>query len=248
MEHKVKELVNRIIVDHHLKEHVLNNVNSTSTHNRFMIAVFGTPGSSKTTTSEIMKNCFINNHSIPTQIVPMDGFHYYRKELDAMENPQYAHSRRGAPFTFNDKAFEELLKKVKYHSTEIVKAPSFDHHVGDPIEDDIVVDVSHRVIIVEGNYLATWNNIRPLFDVFIYIYTASKEEAMERVVRRHMSTGNTEELARQRVEFNDGPNADQIISDFNKIQYDHELNHTSITCPPKLYTLLSEHEDQFAIK
>ncbi|KAF0977453.1 hypothetical protein FDP41_003445 [Naegleria fowleri] len=243
MEQKVKELVNQIVSDHCLKDQILQN--SASTFHRFMIGVFGTPGSSKTTTSEIMKNCFINDFSIPTQIIPMDGFHYYRKELDVMENPQHAHSRRGAPFTFNDKAFEELLKKVKYQTTQLVKAPSFDHHIGDPIEEDIIVDLSHRVIIVEGNYLATWNNIRPLFDVLIYIYTASKEEAMERVVRRHMSTGNSEELARQRVNFNDGPNADQIISDFNRIRNEYDQTMTS---PRKLYTLLSEHEDKFAIK
>jgi hypothetical protein len=30
----------------------------------------------------------------------MDGFHYYKSELDTMEHPAEAHRRRGAPFTY----------------------------------------------------------------------------------------------------------------------------------------------------
>lgn len=32
-------------------------------------------------------------------------------------------------------------------------APSFDHGVGDPVENDICVLPSHRVVLSEGNYL-----------------------------------------------------------------------------------------------
>ena len=31
--------------------------------------------------------------------------------------------------------------------------PSFDHRVGDPVDDDIVVEPEHRVVLIEGNYV-----------------------------------------------------------------------------------------------
>ncbi len=31
--------------------------------------------------------------------------------------------------------------------------PSFDHGVGDPVEDDIQVQAHHKYVLVEGNYL-----------------------------------------------------------------------------------------------
>ena len=31
----------------------------------------------------------------------MDGYHYYRSELDEMSDPELAHARRGAEFTFD---------------------------------------------------------------------------------------------------------------------------------------------------
>jgi pantothenate kinase len=31
--------------------------------------------------------------------------------------------------------------------------PSFDHKVGDPVDDDIEVELEHRVVLIEGNYV-----------------------------------------------------------------------------------------------
>ena len=31
--------------------------------------------------------------------------------------------------------------------------PSFDHKIGDPVDDDIVVEPEHRVVLIEGNYV-----------------------------------------------------------------------------------------------
>jgi pantothenate kinase len=57
--------------------------------------------------------------------VPMDGFHYYRKELTAE-----GHKRRGAPFTFNSAKFEKMLRKLK--ETHEGSFPDFDHKEKDP--------------------------------------------------------------------------------------------------------------------
>ena len=57
--------------------------------------------------------------------------------------------------------------------------------------------------------LPGWIEASKLLDERWFI-DADEDEAMERVVKRHMGTGNTEELARHRVATNDRVNAKQI--------------------------------------
>ncbi|GAB2283956.1 hypothetical protein Dimus_018437 [Dionaea muscipula] len=99
-------------------------------------------------------------------VLPMDGFHLYRHQLDAMEDPKEAHARRGAPWTFDPARMLRCLQTLRTEGS--VYAPSFNHGVGDPVEDDILVTLQHKVVIVEGLYLlleeAVWNEISAIFD------------------------------------------------------------------------------------
>ena len=51
------------------------------------------------------------NKQVETRVVPMDGYHYYRKELDTFPDAAEAHRRRGAPFTFNANRFATELRQ-----------------------------------------------------------------------------------------------------------------------------------------
>ncbi|MED6192584.1 hypothetical protein PIB30_011658 [Stylosanthes scabra] len=152
---------------------------SSSPNFKHIVGLAGPPGAGKSTLAhEVVSR--VNKHwphrasSMDSQVqppdvaivVPMDGFHLYRSELDAMENPEEAHARRGAPWTFNPSRLLMCLKNLKIHGS--VYVPSFDHGVGDPVEDDIFVNVQHKVVIVEGNYLlledGIWREISCLFD------------------------------------------------------------------------------------
>ena len=69
----------------------------------YFIGVCGIPGAGKSTISDKLKE------SLPKSIiVPMDGFHLYRKDLD-----EEGTRRRGAPFTFGLKSFKEKLLQFK---------------------------------------------------------------------------------------------------------------------------------------
>lgn len=57
--------------------------------------------------------------------------------------------------------------------------------------------------------LPGWREASELLDERWFI-AADEDEAMERVVKRHIGTGNTEELARHRVASNDRLNAKEI--------------------------------------
>lgn len=103
--------------------------------------------------------------------VPMDGFHLTRAALAAMPNAEEAIARRGAPFTFDPDSLlalvQQLRKPISLDSKPIY-APSFDHAIKDPVENDIVIQPSDRILIIEGNYLhlndTPWNSIANLMD------------------------------------------------------------------------------------
>ncbi|KAI3829724.1 hypothetical protein L1987_03852 [Smallanthus sonchifolius] len=196
--------------------------NTSLTH---IVGLAGPPGAGKTTiASEVAKRVnklwpqkasSLDSQTEPPEIaivLPMDGFHLYRHQLDSMENPKEAHKRRGAPWTFDPDLFLKCLKTLREQGS--VYAPSFDHGVGDPIEDDIFVNVQHKVVIVEGNYLlldeGSWKEISSILDEKWFV-DADIDVAMERVLKRHISTGNTPEIAKQRIEYNDRPNAELVF-------------------------------------
>ncbi|KAG2260461.1 hypothetical protein Bca52824_079755 [Brassica carinata] len=127
-------------------------------------------------------------------------------------DPKEAHARRGAPWTFNPSLLLNCLKKLRNEGS--VYVPSFDHGVGDPVEDDIFVSLQHKVVIVEGNYLlleeGTWKDISDMFDEKWFI-DVNLDTAMQRVEARHISTGKPPDVAKWRVDYNDRPNAELIV-------------------------------------
>jgi len=69
------------------------------------VAVCGAPASGKTTLTQEVGRRLNDDQHIPTTVVPMDGYHFYKHELDAMPDPEAMHARRGAPWTFNVRVF-----------------------------------------------------------------------------------------------------------------------------------------------
>lgn len=197
---------------------------------KYIVGLAGPPGSGKTTlASEVVqrlnklwlqKASSLDSQVKPLNVataLPMDGFHLYRSQLDAMEDPEEAHARRGAPWTFNPELLLTCLKTLRNRGS--VSAPSFDHGVGDPVEDGIFVSLEHKVVIVEGNYLfledGTWKEISALFDEKWFI-DIDIDKAMQRVVERHILTGKPPDVAKWRIEYNDRPNAELIMKSKRK--------------------------------
>ncbi|KAG5658173.1 hypothetical protein KAF25_007124 [Fusarium avenaceum] len=173
---------------------------------RLLIGVAGIPGSGKTTFSQIITDR-INARALssdpssppPATFVPMDGFHLTRAALSAMPDPDTAHFRRGAAFTFDAPKFLTLVQALSKTPipSEPILAPSFDHALKDPRDDDIVVKPEHRVVVLEGNYLALdqdiWRDAAKLLDE-VWFVEVDFEVARKRLRERHVRAGIVKDL------------------------------------------------------
>ena len=151
----------------------------------------------------------------------MDGYHLTRAQLSAMPDPNTAHARRGAEFTFNSSAFLALVKKLRAPlcpETGTIYAPSFDHATKDPIADDLPIAATSRIVVFEGNYLSLgsgapqWREAAELMDE-LWFMDVPQETARQRLIRRHVASGiaKDEVEAAKRADENDLVNGKEII-------------------------------------
>lgn len=186
----------------------LRNTMSAHSQRQFWLGIVGAPGAGKSTLSLALWDRF----GSAAVVIPMDGYHYYRTELDAMPHATEAHRRRGAPFTFNAKKFVDDLTLARQTGSGVF--PSFQHGIGDPAEDDIeLLATQHRLVIVEGNYLLLddepWCHLAAIFDETWFI-DVRIDTIRQRLRQRFLEFGMSADAARDRVESNDIPNAKLI--------------------------------------
>ncbi|KAL8737390.1 MAG: hypothetical protein Q9181_001727 [Wetmoreana brouardii] len=156
----------------------------------------------------------------------MDGYHLSRAQLSAMPDSSTAHARRGAAFTFDDKAFLTLVKKLREPlcpESTTVYAPSFDHATKDPVENDIPIPTSARIVVLEGNYLSLnrglWKEAAGFMNELWFI-DVDFDTARRRLVARHVKSGVAPNKAEavKRVTENDLVNGREIVKDRLEVQ------------------------------
>lgn len=188
---------------------------------RVVIALAGPPGSGKSTAAQKVVELLNQTQQEPwAQLLPMDGFHYSQQVLDGFPNKVEAYARRGADWTFDAAGllkFVRHLRSFNTNSTEVIRAPGFDHSLKDPTLDAIAIGPETSLVILEGSWLLLdlepWREIASLVDDTWYIDVDPKLARL-RIAQRHVQAGIEPDLARAlvRADANDMINGARIQS------------------------------------
>jgi NAD-dependent deacetylase len=163
---------------------------------RLLVGIAGPPGAGKSVLARELSREFRNN----AVYVSMDGFHFNNARLEALG----MRDRKGAPETFDRLAFELAVKELQTSEQEI-KLPQYSRDSHEPIPEAFTVYPDTPIVILEGNYLFHWPEIRDALDLRIYL-DCDPALAAASLVARHCEGGCTETEAWQKVRSNDDPN------------------------------------------
>jgi pantothenate kinase len=137
----------------------------------------------------------------------MDGFHLAQSHLEHVDQ---AH-RKGAHYTFDAWGYVSTLRRIsKQEATEVIYAPHFDRSIEDSIAAAVPVYPDDRLVLTEGNYLLIdlppWNQIKKYLSLRVFL-DLDEQTRLERLIKRHIEYGKTEEHAIRHVRESDQINA-----------------------------------------
>ena len=93
--------------------------------------------------------------------------------------------------------------------------PIYSRRSHEPIAAGGIIDSSHRLVVVEGNYLLLeedpWSRFRQLFGVRVFI-SASPETLVNGLRERHLRGGKTLAETERQMRLVDHPNARRVAS------------------------------------
>lgn len=184
---------------------------------RLMIAVAGPPGSGKTAFATILV-AVVNTEACDNvaALVGLDGWHYPNDYLATrvieQRGKRIALRRlKGAPETFDATAAYDRLSEIRRGGQ--VSFPVYSRRLHEPIPAGGTIDSSHRIVVVEGNYLLLdedpWRRFRHLFDVRVFI-SASPETLIDGLRERHLRGGKTLVATEHQIRDVDLPNARRV--------------------------------------
>ncbi|MFJ3514045.1 MULTISPECIES: nucleoside/nucleotide kinase family protein [unclassified Streptomyces] len=170
---------------------------------RRILGIAGPPGAGKSTLAARIADALGPERAV---VVPMDGFHLARAELDRLGRAD----RKGAPDTFDAAGYVALLRRLRAADGPTVYAPAFDRSLEEPIAGSIPVAPHVPLVITEGNYLlhdaGEWASVRPLLDEVWYLAPAEGLR-LDRLIERHVRHGKDPAYAREWVARSDEANA-----------------------------------------
>lgn len=176
-------------------------------HKRIVIFLAAPPAVGKTTLSQFLENLSRNNKQFEEiQGIGLDGFHYsngflIKHTIEKNGERIVLKSIKGAPETYNYKAVEEKLKKIK---DENIMWPIYNRKLHDIEEDKIRIE--KNIILIEGNWLLlnedNWKELKKFSDYSIMII-AEKKLLKDRLITRKIMGGISKKEAEEFYEKSD---------------------------------------------
>ncbi|TPG16383.1 nucleoside/nucleotide kinase family protein [Pedococcus bigeumensis] len=180
---------------------------------RRILGVSGAPGAGKTTVVLAVLAAAAVDPRLAGRVahVPMDGYHLPNAELDRLGR----RDRKGAPDTFDVEAYAATLATARSLPRAALRAPSFDHAVGEPAPDTIEVPKDADLVLTEGNYLLLpdggWPTVRAQLDE-VWFCDLGDEQRRSRLIERHVLSGRQADDAAAWVHRSDEANARLVVT------------------------------------
>ena len=180
---------------------------------RYILGVAGIPGSGKSTFTAQLLSFIDELRPNVTRLVPMDAYHLSNEKLKELG----LYSRKGSPDTFDAQAYITLLQQAQLVDSKL-HFPIYDRKLhATVLRDDPMtkMDEKVRIVLTEGNYLLLrkkpWNTLNHVLDHCWFLHT-DPQQAERWLINRHVQGGRSAQEARQRYDYNDGPNTYEILS------------------------------------
>ncbi|MEU3020460.1 nucleoside/nucleotide kinase family protein [Nocardiopsis sp. NPDC007018] len=177
---------------------------------RVILGLTGAPAAGKSTLARYLVHAVDERAGKGTAgYLPMDGFHLSNAQLDRLGR----RNRKGAPDTFDAHGYLAMARRLLAETDTPVYVPDYDRRLHEPIAAQHVIEPGTRLIVTEGNYLASdeppWDGARGLFAQLWYVETEDRVRE-RRLRRRQMAGGANADDARDWVERSDRPNGELV--------------------------------------
>ena len=190
------------------KEQLIERARKLIGSERKIIGITGAPGAGKSTIANLIVSGLGERSSV---LVPMDGFHLANTVLEKSGKL----SRKGAIDTFDGEGYLNLLRRLRAQDEEVVYAPDYYRTFEESIGSAIPVSASIPLVITEGNYLLfrenPWGQVRELLDE-VWFIDLDQNVRIDRLIKRHIEVGKSEEDAKFWSTGSDEVNAQSILA------------------------------------
>jgi pantothenate kinase len=171
---------------------LLDRARALTTGPRRVLGLVGPPGAGKSTLANRLVGDLGPELAV---VVPMDGFHYANRVLDALGR----RDRKGAPDTFDASGFVALLRRLRGGAEDVVHAPEFRRDLDESVGSALPVPRDVPLVVTEGNYLllreGPWAALEALLDETWYVDPV-QDRRHDRLVARHEAFGLAPTAAR----------------------------------------------------